>query len=128
AYDPPTALGCYLALGWPMPVRILDLHAEFRCLTSGLVPSDDYDLAAALAHFGLSAADSVDGLASLLAAMLPHIDLPRAVRVRGRYAAAVARMEAVGVPIDVESLVRLRLGWEQVQEALIEGVDRKYGV
>jgi hypothetical protein len=29
-------LGFYLALGWPMPERILDLYAEFRSLTSGL--------------------------------------------------------------------------------------------
>ena len=28
-------LGCFLALGWPMPARILDLFAEFRVATNG---------------------------------------------------------------------------------------------
>ena len=36
AYYASAELGCHLALGWPMPARILDLYAEFRCLTSGL--------------------------------------------------------------------------------------------
>src|SRR5262245_54859417 len=36
AYYASAELGCHLALGWHMPARILDLSAEFRCLTSGL--------------------------------------------------------------------------------------------
>src|SRR6516165_9974205 len=36
AYYASAELGCFLSLGWPMPARILDLFAEFRCLTSGL--------------------------------------------------------------------------------------------
>src|SRR5262245_11481514 len=36
AYHASAELGCHLALGWPMPERILDLCAEFRCLTAGL--------------------------------------------------------------------------------------------
>ena len=49
----------------------------------------------------------VDALARLLPAMLPNIDLPRAL-LRGRYMAAAARMERNGVPIDTESLGLLR--------------------
>jgi len=26
-------VGCYLALNWPVPLRVLDLFTEFRCLT-----------------------------------------------------------------------------------------------
>jgi DNA polymerase-1 len=37
-------------------------------------------------------------------------------------------MEAVGVPIDVENLVRLRKGWWTIQDGLIERVDQHYGV
>src|SRR5262249_55862128 len=107
-YDGPAALGCPLALGWPMPDRVLDLHAEFRCLTSGLLAPGDYDLPAALGYFELDG-DGVDGLARLLAALEPNLDLPRAL-LRGRYTAAVARMERVGVPIDVEALDYLRAG------------------
>ena len=42
-------------------------------------------------------------LERLLPAMLPHIDLPRAL-LRGRYMAAAAAMEYTGVPIDMPTL------------------------
>ena len=29
-------LGCFLALGWPLPARVLDLYVEFRVETNGL--------------------------------------------------------------------------------------------
>ena len=119
----PGRLGCHLALGWPLPSRVLDLHAEFRCLTSGLAILKGRDLAGALAHYRVEGGDVAD----LLAAMLPDIDLPRAL-LRGRYAVAVARMEALGVPLDMEMLVRLRNGWERLQGVLIEQVDSQYGV
>jgi hypothetical protein len=47
----------------------------------------------------------VAALARLLPAMLPKIDLPRAL-LRGRYMTAVARMEYSGLPIDVPTLRR----------------------
>jgi DNA polymerase I len=36
AYYASAELGCYRALGWPMPERILDLFTEFRNRTNGL--------------------------------------------------------------------------------------------
>src|SRR5262249_43813479 len=36
AYYASAELGCYRALGWPMPERILDLFTEFRARTNGL--------------------------------------------------------------------------------------------
>src|SRR5215831_7630010 len=69
----------------------------------------------------------VDGLVRLLPAMLPRIDLPRAL-LRGRYMAAAARMERTGVPIDVETLERLKAHWHEIQDALIAAVDADYGV
>ncbi len=30
AYYASAELGCHLALGWPLPARVLDLYAEFR--------------------------------------------------------------------------------------------------
>jgi DNA polymerase-1 len=59
--------------------------------------------------------------------MQPRIDFPRAL-LRGRYTAAVARMEWNGVPIDTEAFGRLREGWGSIQDALIEQVDGMYGV
>ena len=60
----------------------------------------------------------VDALIRLLPAMLPRIDLPRAL-LRGRYMAAAAAMEHNGTPIDVETLARLRQGWTDIQDQLI---------
>jgi hypothetical protein len=69
----------------------------------------------------------VDALARLLPAMLPEIDLPRAL-LRGRYMAAGSAMEHAGVPIDVESLEKLHRGWLPIQDRLITNIDADYGV
>jgi DNA polymerase I len=64
----------------------------------------------------------VDALARLLPAMLPYLDLPRAL-LRGRYMAAAAAMEHNGVPIDVPTLELLRARWTDIQDDLIRAVD-----
>jgi hypothetical protein len=64
----------------------------------------------------------VETLARLLLAMLPRIDLPRAL-LRGRYMAAAAVMELNGAPIDIETLERLRQGWTGIQDDLIRAID-----
>jgi DNA polymerase I len=69
----------------------------------------------------------VEALARLLPAMLPQIDLPRAL-LRGRYMASAAIMEHNGVPIDLPMLERLREGWAGIQDQLIAEIDRDYGV
>jgi hypothetical protein len=158
AYYASAELGCHLALDWPMPARTLDLCAEFRCLTSGLPVPCGRGLLGALAYFGLdgiAAAEKeemrrlamrggeytagerlalldycqtdVDALAGLLPAMLPRIDLPRAL-LRGRYMAAAARMEWAGVPIDTQTLERLRESWDRIKARIIRAVNADYGV
>ena len=42
-------LGCFRALGWPMPVRILALYAEFRNRVNGII--GDRGLIAAMNYF-----------------------------------------------------------------------------
>jgi DNA polymerase-1 len=69
----------------------------------------------------------VDALARLLPAMLPKVDLPRAL-LRGRYMAAAARMEWNGVPIDTAMLAQFRVHWTDIQDALIARIDADYGV
>jgi len=54
AYYASAELGCHLVLDWPMPTRILDLSAEVRCLTSGLIVPCGRSLLGALAYFGLN--------------------------------------------------------------------------
>jgi DNA polymerase I len=151
-------LGCHLALGWPMPQRILDLFTEFRCGTNGLTVPAGNGLIGALTAFGLDTMGAVekeemralvmrgspwtaeeraavldycmsdvDALARLLPAMLPRIDLPRAL-LRGRYMATAARMEHNGVPIDAPMLDKLRRYWVPIQDKLIERIDTDYGV
>jgi hypothetical protein len=159
AYFASAELGCHLALGWPLPSRVLDLYAEFRHRTNGLSPPHGSGLLGALVWHGLDAMAGAEkdamrelairggpwtsaergalldycesdvlALAQLLPAMLPGLDLARAVACRGRYMAAVARMEHAGVPIDVATLDRLRSGWGSVQDRLIRSVDSRYGV
>lgn len=131
---------------------------EWACHTSGLPVPCGRGLLGALTYFGLDGLDAlekevmrelaqrgepyspderrallnycqtdVDGLARLFPAMLPHIDLPRA-ELRGRYMAAVARMEWNGVPVDAEAFNSLRQNWSRIKSRLIVAVDRDYGV
>ena len=69
----------------------------------------------------------VSSLEQLLPAMLPTLDLPRAL-MRGRYMKAVSRMQATGTPIDVETQREIESHWEQIQDALIAKIDANYGV
>jgi hypothetical protein len=66
-------------------------------------------------------------LERLLPAMLPNIDLPRAL-LRGRYMAAVSAIEHNGVPIDTPTLDLLREKWVSIQDQLIAAVDSQYHV
>jgi len=69
----------------------------------------------------------VDVTSKLLEAMLPEIDLPRAL-LRGRYMHAVACMEHVGVPVDMPLWHRLQQRWDSIKAELIAEVDATYGV
>jgi DNA polymerase I len=157
AYYASAEIGCHLALGWPKPVRVLDLFTEFRRRTNGLQTADGRGLLGALTYHGLdgigtAAKDAmrelvqrgnwsavergqiltycqadVEALARLMPPMLRHIDLPRAL-LRGRYMAAAAAMEHNGVPIDAPLLDKLRDRWASIQLDLIAEIDRDYGV
>ena len=60
AYYASAELGCHLALGWPMPERILDLYVEFRNPTNGLHKPAGAGLLGALVYFGLDTMDAVE--------------------------------------------------------------------
>jgi hypothetical protein len=51
-------IGCHLALGWPIPKNIIDLNAEFRCLTNGRKVPAGKGLIGALTYFGIPAISS----------------------------------------------------------------------
>ncbi len=69
----------------------------------------------------------VVALERLLPAMLPGIDLARAL-LRGRYAAAVSSMEHAGIPVDAPILGRLLAQWDAIKLNLIDAINPRYGV
>jgi hypothetical protein len=157
AYYASAELGCHRSLNWPTPARILDLFTEFRDRLNGLnwsgwglvnalgyfgldtIGADEKaDMRSLILGGGpwngneraaiLDYCESdVTALERLLSAMLPRLDLPRAL-LRGRYMAAAACMEFAGVPIDVNMLECLSERWTGIQDQLIADIDADYGV
>jgi DNA polymerase I len=157
SYFASAELGCYLALGWPMPQHVLDLYVEFRWLTNGLSPPGA-KLINVMTYFGLDALDATEkeemqkalggdtwqgkytpeeilnycetdsaALQRLFPVMLPYLDVPRGL-IRGRYMRAVAAMEYHGTPIDVPTLNLLRERWVDIKRGLIAAVDADFNV
>jgi DNA polymerase I len=151
-------LGCYRALGWRAPERVLDLFTEFRDYTNGLELPAGAGLLGALTYFGLDGMgatekkeisqsigkstwhgrftlteilDYCEGDVLALRRLLDAM-APRIdmprALVRGRYMVAAAAMEFAGVPIDTDMLARLCAGWTGIQDQLIAEIDHDYGV
>jgi hypothetical protein len=151
-------LSCHLALGWPLPICVLDLYVEFRNLTNGLETPAGNSLLGALAWFGIDIMDAVekDTMRQLAmrggpwsaeerAALLAYCESDvialrklfermrpkldiKRALLRGRYMKAAAKMEHIGIPIDTASLAKLRENWELIQDRLIARVDCNYAV
>jgi hypothetical protein len=158
AYYASAELGCFLALGWPMPARMLDLFAEFRNATNGGATVAGNGLLGALAYFGLGGIDAAEkqDMRDLAQRGAPYTEAERAALLayceidvvalgkllpvmlpkidlprallRGRYLAAVAAMEWNGVPIDVATLDTLRGNWEAVKGRLVGRIDSHFDV
>jgi DNA polymerase-1 len=163
AYYASAEIGCFFALGWELPERILDLFTEFRAETNGTELISGRGLIGAMAHYGLDAISATEknemrdlimgggpwtqdqkagildycesdvrSLESLLPAMAPAITTSHQrlgwALLRGRYMAAVARMEWYGVPIDMSMFNALKDNWDHIPVPLIEAVDAKFGV
>jgi DNA polymerase-1 len=158
AYYASAEMSCHLALGWPMPVNVLDLFTEFRNATNGRGTVAGNGLLGALIHYGLDAMDATekDSMRELALrggpwtsdereALLTYCEsdvraleklfgrmLPgldiERALLRGRYMKAAARMEHCGVPIDTDALAILRANWSSVQERLIQRIDADYDV
>ena len=151
-------LGCFLQLGWPLPCNVLDLFCEHRTATNGLQLTAGNSLLGVLSRHGLASMASAEKDAmrslilrqqswseaeagaildycaadtaqteALLLRMADGLDWPRALW-RGRYMAAVARMERVGVPVDLELYRHLAEHWGELKAGLVEAVDAAFGV
>ena len=158
AYYASAEISCHLALGWPVPERVLDLFTEFRNGTNGIPTGNGAGLLGALTYHGLDSNGALekDEMRALVLRGGPWSDIERAqildycesdvaalarllptmlpnvdlprALLRGRYMSAVARMERNGVPIDVGTFELLKRNWSKVQDRLIEEIDADYGV
>ena len=130
----------HLKLHWQAPVRIIDLLIEDRVATNGERFTMGPHLTGALWRHGLptlaarllevsfeSIASRLNAIVTLFRAMVPALDLGRAL-LRGRYLVAVARMEAIGVPVDVTTAERLQRDWARLRERIAGIVDRGFGL
>jgi DNA polymerase family A len=131
-------LACHLALNWQLPVNVLDLSPEFRCIVNGRHVPEGKGLLGALAYYKIPSIGgkrkaamqnrviagwpfSVEEREQILdycledtvalAALLPKI-LPKidlpTALYRGASVAAAALMEHRGVPIDMNIFSQLQ--------------------
>lgn len=148
AYLASAEVGCYLALGWPLPAMVIDLFVEHKNATNGL-PVFKHGVLDALRWHGVT--HGIDELekgemrqlamrggpytpdekAALLAYcetdvvaltnLLP-VMLPSLdidrTLLRGRYMVEVAKMEAVGVRVDAERLDKFLHRWDDIQQQI----------
>lgn len=158
AYNAVAELSCHLALGWPLPVRVLDLYVEFLNVVNGVPVLHGKGLIGACHYFGLSTMDAEEKASmrelairggpfnpeerdALLAYCEGDVRATAALFtamkdtidlpravLRGRYTAAAARMEYSGVPIDVGALTYLSEHWDELKNGLVARVDRDFGV
>lgn len=154
SYFAPAEMGCFFALGWPMPERILDLFAEFRNHTNGKTVPHGNGLLGAMAYFGLDAMQAAEktSMRDLALRGGPYTNVEKSALLdycqsdvvaladlyqymapiidwprallRGRYMVAVAHVESTGVPIDVATFQRLSENWDRVKTLLLERADR----
>jgi len=158
AYYASAEIGCHLALGWQIPVNILDLFTEFRNANNGLHVQSGYSLLGALVSHGIQGIESIEkeSMCALANRGGPWSDdekhnllnycesdvraleqlLPKMMSridlkralLRGRYMATVATIENCGIPIDSTALATLSANWELIQDELIARIDAPYGV
>lgn len=151
-------VGCFLALGWAEPENLIDAYAEFSLLVNRDGTKPERSLAAAVVAVGGDGVDLVEkedmralaqqdelhsdvqmsalldycagdvaALCLVIAALAPLIDLQRAL-LRGRYVAALAHVERVGIPVDVTAWLAMKSDWDGLRLSLIQAADRDFGV
>ena len=149
-------LTCHLALGWELPNNILDLFAEFRCLTNN---SDDHQppasLLDALDYFHLDSIsprakefwrdivlrgppwteeeragilDYCESDVESLAKLLPIIPIPNLEYslIRGSYMRADAWMRHRGIPIDKPLTDSMAAHWPELRQKIIDDLNTRY--
>jgi hypothetical protein len=148
-------LGCYEALGWMMPPRVIDTISEVRIVRGQIRPAGGWSLLGVASAYGISAmsaehksemrdvamqevvpehlrADLMSYcqsdcrvLADLWRRIGPNVDLPRA-ELRGRYLKALARVEGRGIPADQQLVGRLEEDWTEIQSRFRDAARERY--
>jgi DNA polymerase-1 len=81
AYYASAEIGCFLALGWPLPTNVLDLFTEHRCATNGLTlrGAKPNALVSALRYRGLPSigAEEKDAIIKLIISKRDFSDVER---------------------------------------------------
>jgi len=158
AYFASAELDCFQVLGWPPPANVLDLFAEFRCITNGLRLTHGSTLLGAMLYYGLPciSGEQKDAMRDLVLTGGPWSAIEQfeilnycetdvvaleqllnamndeidwpRALLRGRYMQAVSHIQMNGVPLDVEVFELLKLLWSSIQDQLIAELDDDYGV
>ena len=154
AFNASAEVRTFMALGWPAPLRVLDLFAEFCDHRNGRDGETSRSLVSALTHFGLDTVGAVYKKQMIdrilkgrpftaderrevtdycwtdvyaLERLLPEM-LPhiewKGALIRGRYASAVASMETAGIPVNIALLDEVVDRWSEIQVGLIREIDR----
>ena len=145
------------ALGWPLPVHVLDLHVEYLNWTNGRRTQGQSSLLAALMSFGIPGMSgiaktdtrdlilgggpwSAEQQCEILHYCGLDVDATTALlaamvdkidlpqaMLRGSFVRAVAQMEWNGVPFDGMTFDRIMGQRDAIREGLIETVDAEFG-
>lgn len=152
AYYASAEFSCFLALSWELPVNVIDLFAEFRNISNGLEAPSGPNLLGALLWFRLPPGDAVENLemcrlasrggpftdpeitalteycqsyvealSKLWGVMAPRLDT--GALLRGCYMKAAARMEWVGIPLDMRTHRQLEERLDDFKDHLIHKID-----
>lgn len=158
AYYASAELSCFKVLKWKEPENLIDLYAEFRCITNGLTLTSGNGLIGAMKFFNLNTISvtekeemralamrgppyTAEEKTALLDYCQSDVDAlaqlyPKMIYhidtpralFRGEYMKVVANMESRGIPIDEELLKTFIKNWEQIRTNLIQSISQKYPV
>jgi DNA polymerase-1 len=157
SYQIPAELVLFQVLGWALPETVVDLNMEVRNLTNGQTPKPFIGLHAAALRYripyldaaykelmreiAMSGGPDIDRhrqdlltyceqdtlvLVPLLQRLLPQLSLPHAL-LRGEYMRDRARIEARGIPINVEAYRFLLTHRVAVREKIAQQANRELG-
>ena len=113
AYFASAELGCFNALGWRHPERLLDLFAEFRAETNGRRTLAGNSLIGALQHYGLSAvaAEEKDDMRALIMGGGPWNAQERDAILEYCQSDVVSTEQLLNAMLDCIAVTNQRLGW-----------------